>query len=80
MSKSLQDQLLKAGLVDAKKAKSIKKEKNKKNKQRPKGQVDEPTPEQLAAARAIEEKRQKVCKDGDDVNKTTHSIHHQRVK
>lgn len=43
MAKSLQEQLMGAGLVDQKKAKAIKQEKRKKNKQQPKGQtqVDE---------------------------------------
>lgn len=36
---SLQEQLLKAGMVDAKKAKNIEKEKRKKAKQQPKGKV-----------------------------------------
>ena len=36
---SLQDQLLKSGIVDKKKAKSIEKEKRKQKKQMPKGQV-----------------------------------------
>ena len=54
---SLQDQLLKAGIVDLKKAKEIKKEKRKQAKQRPKGsvQVDE-TKEQ--AKRALAERSQ----------------------
>ncbi len=41
MSKSLQDQLLGAGLVDNKKAKAIKKEQRKNKKQQPKGQQQE---------------------------------------
>ena len=55
---SLQDQLLKAGIVDLKKAKEIKKEKRKQAKQRPKGsvQVDE-TKEQ--AKRALAERSQR---------------------
>lgn len=39
MAKSLQEQLMGAGLVDSKKAKAIKQEKRKKKKQQPKGQV-----------------------------------------
>ena len=52
---SLQDQLLKAGIVDKKKAKAINKEKRKQAKQQPKGstQVDE-TKEQ--AKRALQDK------------------------
>ena len=38
MANSLQDQLLKAGLVDQKKAKKVKQEKRKQAKQTPKGQ------------------------------------------
>ena len=37
---SLQDQLLKAGLADEKKAKAIRNEKHKKRKQQPKGAVE----------------------------------------
>lgn len=59
MSNSLQDQLLKSGLVDAKKAKAIKKDKNKKKKQQPKGHAPSVSEEQLAATKAIEEKREK---------------------
>lgn len=39
MAKSLQEQLMGAGLVDKKKAKAIKQEQRKKKKQQPKGQV-----------------------------------------
>jgi uncharacterized protein YaiL (DUF2058 family) len=55
---SLQDQLLKAGVVDAKKAKEIAKEKRKKAKQRPKGQaVLNETREQAQQARAEKAER-----------------------
>ncbi len=40
MAKSLQDQLLKSGLVDKKKAKQVKQEKRKQAKQQPKGQMN----------------------------------------
>ncbi len=55
---SLQDQLLKAGLADAKKAKQINKEKRKQAKQAPKGQqqVDEAA---VAARQAQEAKAQR---------------------
>ena len=55
MTKSLQDQLLKSGLVDEKKAKSIGKQKRKEAKQVPKGQEkeDETT---LLAKQALAEK------------------------
>ncbi len=59
MSNSLQDQLLKSGLVDSKKAKAIKKEKNKKKKQQPKGYTQSISEEQMAAEKALEEKREK---------------------
>lgn len=55
---SLQDQLLKAGLADAKKAKKINKDKRKQAKQMPKGQqqLDET---KLAAQRAMAEKAER---------------------
>lgn len=55
---SLQDQLLKAGLADAKKAKQIKKEKRKQARQVPKGQqaVDET---KLAAKQSMAEKAER---------------------
>ncbi len=55
MNKSLQDQLLKAGLVDQKKVKAVKQEQRKQKKQQPKGQqtVDET---KLAAEQALKEK------------------------
>lgn len=55
---SLQEQLLKAGLADAKKAKQINKEKRKQAKQAPKGQqqVDEA---KLAAKQALAEKAER---------------------
>ncbi|AZZ93868.1 DUF2058 family protein [Hahella sp. KA22] len=58
MAKSLQEQLLKAGLVDQKKAKQIKQEKRKQAKQTPKGQqVEDET--KLRAQQAREEKAQR---------------------
>lgn len=59
MSNSLQDQLLKAGLIDKKKAKDISKDQRKEKKQKNKGTVDSPNPAQLAAKQAIEEKKQR---------------------
>ena len=52
---SLQDQLLKAGLTNEKKARKIKQEKRKQAKQRPKGQ--EATNEARESARAIQAKK-----------------------
>ncbi|MYM63020.1 DUF2058 domain-containing protein [Pseudomaricurvus sp. HS19] len=52
---SLQDQLLKAGLVDQKKAKALGKEKRKQAKQQPKGHTQEDEAK-LAARKALEEK------------------------
>ncbi|WP_404363412.1 DUF2058 domain-containing protein [Marinobacter sp.] len=52
---SLQDQLLKAGLADEKKAKALKKEKHKQRKQQPKG-ATEVNETQLRAQQAREEK------------------------
>ena len=59
MAKSLQEQLMGAGLVDKKKAKTIQKEQRKKRKQTPKGQdvLDE------AKLRAEQQKIEKVEKD-----------------
>lgn len=58
MSNSLQDQLLKAGLVDKQKAKALRKEKNKGQKKLPKGtvEVDET---RLAVQQARKEKAEK---------------------
>lgn len=55
---SLQDQLLKAGLADEKKAKAVKNEKRKKRKQQPKGAV-EVNETELRARQAREEKAEK---------------------
>jgi hypothetical protein len=52
---SLQEQLMKAGLADAKKAKAIKQEKRKQAKQTPKGQTREDETK-LAAQQALAEK------------------------
>ncbi|MCK9470006.1 MAG: DUF2058 domain-containing protein [Porticoccaceae bacterium] len=52
---SLQDQLLKAGIVDKKKAKQVKHEKHKQLKQQPKGRVAEDEAKVLAR-KALEEK------------------------
>jgi len=59
MAKSLQDQLLRSGLVDNKKAKAIKQEKRKQKKKQPKGQaqVDE------NKARLEAERLQKIERD-----------------
>lgn len=59
MAKSLQEQLMGAGLVDQKKAKAIKQEQRKKKKQQPKGQVQ--TDE--AKARIEAERQAKAEKD-----------------
>ena len=58
MNKSLQDQLLKAGLVDKKKAQSINTEQRQQKKQQPKGKeiVDET---KLAAQQALQEKTER---------------------
>ena len=58
MSKSLQDQLLNAGLVDKKKAKAVQKEKRKQAKQQPKGQakIDE---SKLRAQQVLQEKAER---------------------
>ncbi len=58
MAKSLQEQLLGAGLVDKKKAKAVQKEKRKQAKQVPKGQtvVDE---NKARAQQALQEKRER---------------------
>lgn len=56
---SLQDQLLKAGIVDAKKAKKIKQEKRKQAKQQPKGSVQVDEAKQLAQ-QALAEKAAKA--------------------
>ena len=58
MAKSLQEQLLKAGLIDKNKAQKIKTEKRKKARQQPKGQVVESESQQLAKA-AMAEKAEK---------------------
>lgn len=58
MANSLQDQLLKAGLVDQKKAKKVKQEKRKQAKQTPKGQQQEDEIK-LAARQAQAEKSQR---------------------
>ncbi|MDX1459007.1 MAG: DUF2058 domain-containing protein [Marinobacter sp.] len=55
---SLQDQLLKAGLADEKKAKAIRQEKRKKRKQQPKGAA-EVNEAQLRAQKAREEKAER---------------------
>lgn len=55
---SLQDQLLKAGLADQKKAKAVKNEKRKKRKQQPKGAM-EVNETELRARQAREEKAEK---------------------
>jgi len=55
---SLQDQLLKAGLADEKKAKAIRSEKRKKRKQQPKGAV-EVSETELRARQAREEKAER---------------------
>ena len=55
---SLQDQLLKAGLADEKKAKAVKNEKRKKRKQQPKGTV-EISESEIAARQAREEKAER---------------------
>lgn len=59
MATSLQEQLLKAGLVDTKKAKQIQQEKRKQAKQQPKGHeaVNE------AAERALQARAEKAAKD-----------------
>jgi uncharacterized protein YaiL (DUF2058 family) len=59
MAKSLQEQLMGAGLVDKKKAKNIQKEQRAKRKQTPKGQVVESE----AAIRAEQAKKEKAEKD-----------------
>jgi uncharacterized protein YaiL (DUF2058 family) len=58
MSKSLQDQLLNAGLIDKKKAKAAQKEKRKQAKQQPKGheKLDET---KLRAQQALQEKAER---------------------
>jgi len=55
---SLQDQLLKAGLADEKKAKAIRSEKRKKRKQQPKGAV-EVSEAEIRARQAREEKAER---------------------
>lgn len=55
---SLQDQLLKAGLADEKKAKAIRSEKRKKRKQQPKGAV-EVSDAEIQARKAREEKAER---------------------
>lgn len=55
---SLQDQLLKAGLADEKKAKAVKNEKRKQRKQQPKGTV-QTSESELRARQAREEKAEK---------------------
>ena len=55
---SLQDQLLKAGLADEKKAKAIRNEKHKKRKQQPKGTV-EVSEAEVRARQAREEKAER---------------------
>lgn len=59
MAKSLQDQLLGAGLVDKKKAKNIAKEKRNKRKQTPKGT----TVENESQARIAKQQQEKVERD-----------------
>ncbi len=61
MAKSLQEQLLKTGLMDGKKAKQIKKEKYKQSKQKPKGRaIENEQARRLAKARTakVEQDRQ----------------------
>ena len=55
---SLQDQLLKAGIIDKSKNQKVKKEKHKQHKQAPKGQVQEDEAKALAA-KARAEKQEK---------------------
>lgn len=64
MSKSLQDQLLKAGLVDKKKAKAVQKEKRKQAKQVPKGQTVIDENKQLA-----EEARRQKAERSQELNR-----------
>ena len=64
MSKSLQDQLLNAGLVDKKKAKAVQKEKRKKAKQVPKGQAVIDENKQLA-----EEARRQKAERSQELNR-----------
>lgn len=59
MALSLQDQLLKAGLTDKKKAKQVKKEKHKKVKHQQKHKVVEVDENKLAAEKALKEKQEK---------------------
>ena len=56
---SLQDQLLKAGMVDAKKAKTIEKEKRKQKKQTPKGQTSQEEESKARAKAALADKANK---------------------
>lgn len=64
MSKSLQDQLLNAGLVDKKKAKAVQKEKRKQAKQVPKGQTVIDENKQLA-----EEARRQKAERSQELNR-----------
>lgn len=59
MAMSLQEQLLKAGLADKKKANQIKAEKRKKQKQKHKNKIVETDAAKLAAEKAKAEKQQK---------------------
>lgn len=61
MAKSLQDQLMGAGLVDKQKVKSIQKEKRKKRKQTPKGLLPEEEVQKIEHAEKL--KQEKVEKD-----------------
>lgn len=56
---SLQDQLLKAGLVDSKKAKQVEKEKRKQKKVKQKSKQPQVDETKLAAQQALEEKAQR---------------------
>ncbi|MDE1464534.1 DUF2058 domain-containing protein [Spartinivicinus poritis] len=59
MSKSLQDQLLKAGLVDKKKANQIKKDQHKKKKTKQKSKETAVDETKLSAQQAIQEKAER---------------------
>lgn len=59
MALSLQEQLLKAGLADKKKANQVKREKHKKTKHQRKHKVEQTDEAKLAAAAAMAEKQEK---------------------
>lgn len=81
---SLQDQLLKAGIVDAKKAKNIDKEKRKEARQRPKGEVlvneNKEQAKRTLAARAEQDRERNKLRQVEADRKAVHAQVIQLIK